>query len=73
MIELVKDKIFTNKNPKLDLLKSNILYDKSKQMTFTSAAVAVKKREYDIPIYLGLDCGYIVCLIISKQKTVSIG
>jgi hypothetical protein len=70
MIELIKDKLFTNKNPKLDIFKSNIFYDKSKQLTFTCAAVSLKKRDYEIPIYLGLDCGYIICLIISKQKSV---
>jgi hypothetical protein len=70
MIELIKEKLFSNKNQKLDMFKSSILYDKSKQLTFTCAAVSIKKREYDIPIYIGLDCGYIICLLISKQRSV---
>jgi len=72
MIELVKDKVFTSKDERLQVLKSSILYEsgKNKFPKFTCSTVSAKKRDYDYPIFLAINNGLLVTLILSKQKSV---
>lgn len=72
MIELVKEKTFTTKDEKLQVFKSPILYEsgKNKFAKFTCCTVSAKKREYDYPIFLAMNNGLLIALMLSKQKSV---
>lgn len=71
MIELIKEKSYSMKDPKLQLFKTAILYDKFRLPKFTSVVVSAKVKEYECPVFLGLNNGSIICLKLSKQKSVS--
>ncbi len=70
MIELIKEKSFHMKDPKLQLFKTTILYEKFRLPKFTCVVVSAKLKEYEYPIFLGLNNGSIICIKISKQKSV---
>ena len=72
MIELIKEKSYSTKDQKLQLFKTNIMFDKFRLPKFTCAAVSAKIKEFEAQIFLGLNNGNIICLKLSKQKSVSI-
>jgi hypothetical protein len=70
MIELGKEKSFSTKDPKLQLFKGTIMFDKFRLPKFTCAVISAKIREYESHILVGLNNGSIVCLKLSRQKSV---
>ena len=62
MINLKKEKAYTVKDPKLQLFKQTIMFDKFRIPKFNCAVVSSKMLEYDILIFIGLNNGNIVCL-----------
>ena len=74
MIELVKEKTISTKDEKLQVSKSSILFEsgKNKFPKFTCCTISVKKREYDLPIFLAMNNGLLVAILVSKIKSVKI-
>ncbi len=71
MIELVKEKSFSTKDPKLQLFENRVLFDKFRLVKFNCAVISSKNKEYETNIFIGLNTGNIICLKLSKQKSVS--
>lgn len=69
MIELIKEKSYTTKDQRLQLLKNTVMFDKFKLPKFQCAVINAKPREFDINIFIGLNNGNIFCLKLSKQKS----
>ena len=75
MIELVKERTFSTKDDKLKIFKtasSSFDTGKNKFLKFTCSTISAKKRDYDYPIFLAMNNGLLLTLIISKQKSVNI-
>lgn len=71
MLELSKEKSYTVKDKKLNLLfKQTVMYDKFKSLKFMCAEITCRPREYDTSIFIGLSNGHIFTLNLSKQKSV---
>jgi len=72
MIELSKEKTFTSKDERLQILKSSILFEsgKNKFPKFTCCTLSAKKRDYDFPLFLAMNNGLLLAMILSKQKSV---
>jgi hypothetical protein len=45
---------------------------KNKFPKFTCCTISVKKREYDLPIFLAMNNGLLVAILVSKIKSVKI-
>jgi hypothetical protein len=73
MIELIKEKVYSTKDGKIQSVcaKKVNLFDKFRPLKFTSSVVSSRPREYETFIYIGLSNGNILCLNISKQKSVN--
>jgi len=73
MLELSKEKSYTVKDKKLNLLfKQAIMYDKFKSHKFMCTEITCRPREHDTSIFIGLSNGHIFSLNISKQKSVKL-
>jgi WD40 repeat protein len=69
MIELVKDKSFSIKDPKFQLFRNNVMYDKVRQNKFNCAITSAKNKDFEFNVFIGFTNGSIVCLKLSKQKS----
>jgi hypothetical protein len=70
MIELIKEKSYSSKDQKFQIFEQKVLYDKFKMLKFNCTIISAKPKEYELNIFLGLNTGNIICLKISKQKSV---
>ena len=71
MIELQKEKNYTSKDPKLNITKQVIMFDKSKTIKFNCSCNCSQMGDNRIVIYLGMTNGNIVALTLYKQRKMS--
>ena len=68
MIELQKEKNYSSKDPKLNITKHVIMFDKSKAIKFNCSCNCSQLGDNRIVIYLGMTNGNIVALTLYKQR-----
>ena len=71
MIELQKEKNYSSKDPKLNITKQVIMFDKSKAIKFNCSCNCSQMGDNRIVIYLGMTNGNIVALTLYKQRKMS--
>ena len=69
MIELIKEKQFNSRDPRLGLPKSTIMFDKFRIPKFTSSAFSPVTTDTRLIIYLGMNTGNIISMTLFKQKS----
>ena len=67
MIELQKEKNYSSKDPKLNITKQVIMFDKSKAVKFNCSCNCSQLGDNRIVIYLGMTNGNIVALTLYKH------
>ena len=68
MIELQKEKNYSSKDPKLNITKHVIMFDKSKITKFNCSCNCTQLGDNRIVIYLGMTNGNIIALTLYKQR-----
>lgn len=70
MIELFKEKSYTTKDPKLQLFKQTIMFDKFRLPKFSCSIISSHSTQYEASVFIGLNNGSLLCLKLSKIKSV---